>query len=159
MTEPASRADPALQAIFDLVEHLMGDRRIREESRVLLRDALNASIASGFEISFYQALGLRTWGGASPVRRMQLGRRNRRLCELRDDIPEWAAMTPATAAKAMAASALRYQTDRWPRERDQLSAPSAEPAATWWRVLRSGEAIPGEKRLAQIFRQEIQDDV
>lgn len=151
MADKKRSTDPALQAIFDLAEHLTGGRRIPEASRTLLMEALNTSIASGFETSLYAALGLKTWGGTSPVRKLELGRRDRRLLGVWATVPEWSKLPPPAAAKLMAASAKRYQSDRWPRESKSLDAPAAEPAATWWKILRSGDCIPGERRMAQIL--------
>ncbi len=151
MANLSRKNDPSLQAIFDLAEHLAGGRRIPDESRMLLRNALDASISSGFEIPLYDALGLRTWGGVSPLQKIRLNRRDQRICKLWAAVHEWSELSPASAAKAMAVSAERYQSDRWPRERNAFDAPSAEPAATWWKILRTGESIPGERRLAQIL--------
>lgn len=151
MAKPSRASDPALQAIFDLAEHLMGDSRIPEQSRALLLDALNLSIASGFEVPIEDALGLKKWGGVSPLQKMKLNRRDQRIRKLWSVVPEWKELSPAAAAKAMATSASRYQSDRWPRERKAVDAPSAEPAATWWKILRTDECIPGERRLAQIL--------
>lgn len=151
MADKKRSTDPALQAVFDLVEYLAAGRRIPEASRILLMEALNTSIASGFKTSLYAALGLKTWGGISPVRKMDLGRRDRRLFVLWATVPEWSKLPPPAAAKLMSASAKRYQADRWPRESKSFDAPAAEPAATWWKILRSGEGIPGERRMGQIL--------
>jgi len=156
-TLPLSRTDPALRAIFDLAEHLTSGRRIPEDSRTLLARAVEVGIASGFEEPFYAALGLRTWGGLSPLRKVALSRRDRVLCRLKRSVPEWADLSPAAAAKAMAASAARYESTRWPRERRAVSGPAVQPLATWWAMLRGGTKLPGEKRLAQILASEIQD--
>jgi hypothetical protein len=153
-----SRADPALRAIFDLAEHLDSGRRIPEDSRALLAKALRAGIASSFEEPFYAAVGVRTWGGVSPFRKVALSRRDRMLCRLKRIVPEWADLTPAAAAKAMTASAARYESIRWPRERHAIGGPAVQPFATWWSFLRAEMKLPGEKRLSQILASETQDD-
>lgn len=157
MRPPVSRTDPAVRAIFDLAEHLTSGRKIPEDSRAMLLDALGTCIADGFETSLFVALGLRKWGGISPVRKIDLNRRDRALCRLRRRVPEWSVLSPGAAAKAMVASLARYETTRWPRERDSISGPPSEPNAAWWSMLRGGLDIPGERRLAQILKMEIQD--
>lgn len=154
-----TRTDPKLRAVFDLAQHLDSGRRIPDDSRQRLLDALHASIVSNFELSLWAALGIKSWGGVSPVNKVRLAGRDRRICRLWSHCPEWSALPPAAAAKAMALSAARYQSDRWPREQHHDFAPAAEPAATWWSLLRSGEKIPGERRLCQILHSEIQDAV
>lgn len=157
MRPPVSRNDPALRAVFDLAEYLTSGRQVPEDSRARLLEALEASISSGFEISLFASLGLKRWGGVSPLNQISLSRRDRQLCRLRHRVPEWGNLTPAAAAKAMSASLVQYEARRWPREREALSGPTAEPYATWWSMLRADVAVPGEKRLAQILKTEIQD--
>ncbi|MGO6699916.1 hypothetical protein ACCS33_10725 [Rhizobium ruizarguesonis] len=157
MTSSPSRSDPALKAVFDLAEYLVSGQHVPADSRELLRQALHDSITSGFEVSLYAALGLKTWGGTSALRKVGLSRRDRVLCRLRRKLPEWAQLSAAAAAKAMSASARRYETDRWPREQHNIAGPATEPFSTWWSFLRAGIAVPGERQLSTILKMEIQD--
>lgn len=158
MTSSPSRSNPSLRAVFDLAEYLTSGRPIPPDSRQLLRQALHEGIVSGFEISLFSALGLKTWGGTSAVRKIGLSRRDRMLCRLRKKMPEWANLSPAAAAKAMSASAKRYEAVRWPRERNHVAGPATQPFSTWWSLLRAGMPVPGERQLSTILRMEIQDD-
>lgn len=157
MAQPISRTDPALRAVFDLAEHLTSGQRLPSDSRELLKEALEASIASGFELSLFASLGLKKWGGISPLKQIGLGRRDRSLCRMYRRSPEWAELSPAAAAKAMVASFRRYEAIRWPRERNRISGPTTQPNSTWWSMLRAELSLPGEKRLGQILQMEIQD--
>ncbi|MGO7972983.1 hypothetical protein ACC705_18510 [Rhizobium ruizarguesonis] len=157
MTSSPSRSDPALRAVFDLAEHLTSGRPIPADSRELLRQALHEGITSGFEVSLYAALGLKTWGGTSALRKVDLLRRDRVLRRLRKAVPEWKDLSSSAAARAMSASVKRYETTRWPRERDQVAGPATQPYSTWWSFLRNGIAIPGERQLSTILKMEIQD--
>ena len=121
MTSSPSRSDPSLRAVFDLAEHLTSGRPIPPDSRELLRQALHEGIVSGFEVSLFAALGLKSWGGTSAVRKIGLSRRDRALRRLRKTIPDWSDLSPAAAARAMSASAKRYETVRWPRERNNVA--------------------------------------
>lgn len=103
------------------------------------------------------ALGLRRHGGISPERQTALARRDMLLHRLWQSTPEWRDLGPCSASRLMSLSAQRYETTRWPRERDSLSAPSAEPAATWWTILQNGAPIPGSKQLQRILSRDIQD--
>jgi hypothetical protein len=73
--------------------------------------------------------------------------------------PEWRDLAPSAAARLMVISASRYEANRFPREREAIDAPAAEPAATWWRIMRSGVRMPAAKRLQQILEMEFQDAV
>lgn len=101
-------------------------------------------------------MGLRSHGGVSAQRAIALNSRDRMLRNLHRSMSDWRDLAPAAAARLMVLSAKRYEDARWPRERDAMSAPPSEPAATWWRILRAGGAVPGAKRLSQILGMEIQ---
>ncbi len=90
-------------------------------------------------------------GGISSDRARVLADRNALLLRLAAGHAEWADLPPSAAARFMRLSFARYETTRWPRERHALSVPHTEPAATWWRILRSGAPMPGAERLRQLF--------
>lgn len=118
-----------------------------------MADWMNGRNFFGEDTLLDHALGLRQRGGISPTRANLLRDRDRHLARLWKTSPDWRDLDPAAAARLMTLSARRYETTRWPRERDALSAPSAEPAATWWRIMRSGAPIPSADRVAQILRE------
>lgn len=154
--EPAP-SEAGLRALFDLAEYLVNDHPIPECSRTLVAGAIDAGVSSGFRVEFYQALGLRTWGGISPLERFRLDRRDRILCRLKAAVPEWAELSPNAASKSMVASASRYQATRWPRDKLNAEGPVGQPLRTWWSILKGGMKLPGERRLAQILASEIQE--
>ncbi|MFK0331117.1 hypothetical protein ACIQUB_08340 [Rhizobium sp. NPDC090275] len=118
------------------------------------------ALDNGASPSLDKAIGLKAWGGVSAGRQDALSRRDDLIRRLWRSQPDWQGLPPAAAAKLMQQSAERYANLRWPRECDLIVAPSAEPAATWWRILSSGERIPGSsKRLQQILNVEIQGGV
>jgi hypothetical protein len=117
----------------------------------MMCEGFAAWVEAGGEISLDKAMGLRTRGGVSPARALALEERNALLRDLWLSTPAWAALPPIAAAGVMSLSVRRYEADRWPRERNNDDAPSAEPAATWWRCLRLGAGIPDAKRLGQIL--------
>ncbi|MGF0539260.1 hypothetical protein ACQQ2Q_14785 [Agrobacterium sp. ES01] len=157
MTPPISRSHPGLRAVFELAEFLDHGQKLPEQSRSLLAQALQECIADGFDTSLFTALGITQWGGVPAVKKIGLLRRDRVLRRLRSRIPEWASLSPNAAAKEMSASFRRYETTRWPRERHSAKGPAAQPNSIWWGLLRSELGVPGEKRLAQILKAEIQD--
>ncbi|MDP2779843.1 hypothetical protein [Devosia sp.] len=113
--------------------------------------ALTVWLEGGCKGSLEAELGLRQRGGVSPGRKMALDARNAMLCRLARDLPDWASLAPGAAARHMRSSFDQYHASRWPRERDNIDSPAAEPAATWWRLLRSETAVPNVKRLQQIL--------
>jgi hypothetical protein len=123
-------------------------------------DAFAGWIAAGAIEPIGKALALTTWGGVSPARSIAIDERNRALRRLYADLPEFRSLAPAAAARAMVQAFDRYETDRWqPREKDHVDAPSAEPAATFWRILKSKAPMLRADRLRQILADEIQDPV
>lgn len=140
-----------------LADHLRTGAPLQPDERDILADALDAYLDGAVPLD--RALGLRKWGGVSPARAAALADRDGMIRRLWRSSPDWVALDPAAAARVMRLSASRYEQVRWPRERDHLSAPSAEPAATWWRVFQTYGRVPGAKRLQQILEAEIQEGV
>lgn len=100
-------------------------------------------------------LGITTVGGVSQERAMKLRRRDALIRRAWQAVPEWRDLPASRAARLMAADARRYETTRWPRERDSISPPAAQPASTWWEILQNDLPIPGGKRIEQILEMEI----
>ncbi|MBU1550200.1 MAG: hypothetical protein KJ947_11595 [Alphaproteobacteria bacterium] len=119
--------------------------------RAFLADCFDAYLDAQGDVPLDRALGLRKWGGVSVARAVALSDRDGLLINIWQGQTEWRSLSPLAAARMMKLSADRYESGRWPRERDQVTAPAAEPAATWWRILQSGVAIPDVRRLQQIL--------
>lgn len=151
-----------LDALRDVVRRLRDDELLSAEQRRYLAKGFETYVMeteAGVAASLDRAFGLRQRGGISPARAAVLQRRDDLLRQLWRGHEAFRDQQPLVAAKLMYLSADRYQSTRWPREKNDLSAPSSEPAATWWRILRLDIAIPGTKRLQQILQREIQDGV
>ena len=141
------------EALEILASHLRHGVQIPEDARKVLAEGIEAYLADPRNAQLDRALGLRTRGGVSPGRAKMLAERDILLRRLWKVAGPWRDLDPAAAARLMTLSASRYVTTRWPRENDALSAPSAEPAATWWRIMRAGAPIPSAERVAQILRE------
>jgi hypothetical protein len=80
-------------------------------------------------------------------------RNNQRLRPLHAKL--YPTLPPGAAALLMCTNFRRYESDRWPRERDYPVAPLDEPARTFWMILRDHEAggpkMPGWRQLATIL--------
>lgn len=111
--------------------------------------AMLAWLDSGAQEPLGRALKLQTRGGISPAQALTLSTRDRALRRLYEEC--WPDFSAAKAAKLMAESFFAYETRRWPRESDHIAAPSAEPAATWWRLLREDTPPPTWERIRQIL--------
>lgn len=141
---------PALPRQLDAIRLAAGVLRAQDDPAV--RDvgcALATWLASGAAGSVDQALALRSVGGVSPARALLLAERDDLLRDLHRQ--HWPDLAPAAAARVMWQSFDRYERHRAPRERDAIQAPAGEPAAAWWRILRSGAPMPGVERLRQLL--------
>ena len=145
----------ALESLLKLLDE---GKPLTDEERRFIADGLRVYFTTP-KGSLDKTLGLRSWGGVSPDRADAIARRDRLLVRLWQGHDAFRDKPALAAAKLMCLSADRYQSTRWAREKSDLSAPSSEPAATWWRVLRLGMTVPGAKRLQQILQREIQDGV
>lgn len=101
--------------------------------------------------SLDRSIGLRTRGGVSPSRRDALETRDRSILRLWRIVPEWTDVHPVAVSRLMRQSADKYIRSRWLRDRDAITAPSSEPAATWWKILQSNLSIPGQRQLRNIL--------
>jgi hypothetical protein len=145
-----------LEALEAFRHHLNWGVQMPEDGRRLLLAVLDKFFQDEKNPSLDRLFGVRQRGGTTLRRDYELRRRDWFLCRLWRVVPEWEFFSPAEAARKMAAAAENYGRRRWPRERNDLEGPNLEPALTWWRILQMGQKIPGEKRIAQILRQEIQ---
>jgi len=120
----------------------------------LLTNAIGAyldALDGGVSPSLDRTIGLRTRGGVSPSRRDALETRDRSILRLWRIVPEWTDVHPVAVSRMMRQSADKYIRSRWLRDRDAITAPPSEPAATWWKILQSGIAIPGQRQLRNIL--------
>lgn len=154
-----SGARIAAIALVDLLEHISLKVPLPADSAELLAAAILELVECDFSLSFDEVIGLKGHGGVSLPKLIALLRRDRMLRALYLSQPEWRDLRPSAAARMMKISADRYEASRWPRDSKDISAPSAEPAATWWRILLMGTQIPAPKRLQQILELEIQEGV
>ena len=101
--------------------------------------------------SLDRCLGLRRHGGVSAARSVVLARRDRLIVQLWKTSPEWCDLPPVAVARLMKLTADRYAQSRWREERNDITAPPAEPQATWWRILQMDVPIPDVRRLKQVL--------
>ena len=113
----------------------------------------------GGTVPLEKLLGITTHGGVSLERAMKLRRRDSLIRGTWKAVPEWSDLPAARVARLMASDAKRYETIRWPRERDSISAPNEQPFSTWWEILQSGLPIPGAKQFQRILSRDIQEPV
>nr|KZA99970.1 hypothetical protein A4A59_19535 [Rhizobium leguminosarum] len=122
--------------------------------KLFLINGLSAFLVDGGEPSLDKAFGFRRQGGVSPRRAASNTRRNDILLHLKQSHPEWSALSPAVASRRMRKAFDQYEAGRWKRERHSLAAPSAEPYASFWRLLRDEMRMPQVDRLREILSTE-----
>ena len=137
-------------ALRELQAHLERDAPMSDAAKELLIEAIDRWQSRECE-TLDRALRLTGRGGVPAAKAAKLAQRNRLLRRLWSIVPEWAELTPYAAAGVMSLSVERYITTRWPREKDSVTAPPGEPAATWWRILTLDVPIPKAKMLANIL--------
>jgi hypothetical protein len=101
-----------------------------------------------------KVLARKNRGGKSARQAAALAQRNnQRLRPLH--AKHYATLSSGAAAKQMSEEFERYETDRWPRERDEVVAPLREPQRTFWMILRDrasgGPRMPNVRQLATIL--------
>lgn len=151
-----AKPERAFRELFDLLRSDL-DLPLSSEARsFLMLGAIGYCLDT--ETSLDIIFGIRRPRGGIPAEKDKaLAKRDWLIARLWREHEDFSNLAdPIVAAKLMSLAATRYEATRWPRERELLSAPAAEPAATWWRILRMGVPIPKSKRLAQILRREIQ---
>lgn len=137
-------------ALRELRSHLETGAPISSSANRLIIFALDRWLAREDE-TLDRAFCLTTRGGVPAVKADRLTQRNHLLRRVWGIMPEWAEMTPYAAAPLMSLSAERYITTRWLREMDDVTGPSTEPAATWWRILLLEVPIPKARMIAKIL--------
>ena len=153
----------------NIIEQLR-DIRLRLEERQSLTDDQSSLLADG--LGRYldalddgnapyldMTLGLKSWGGISPRHGERLAWRDELLLRLWKTCPDFIGLPSISAAKLMSLSATRYASARWAREKKERISGQSEPAATWWKIMKSGLDVPGSKRLQQILDQDQQSFV
>jgi len=112
-----------------------------------LLDRLDAAAAR-------RLFGRRKRGGTSARWAAAITGRNEPLQRLRVSLCP--ALRPSAAASLIVAKFLRYESVRWPDERDALVAPLDEPARTFWTILRDhevgGPKMPNVRQLTTILK-------
>ena len=153
-SDVSEQTSASIAQLRDIHARLARGDRLTDAQRELLTNAianyLNAH-ETGSSPSLDRAMGLRTWGGLSPSRSDALDVRNRSIVRLWKVVPEWQGVHPVAASRLMRQSAEKYYRNCWPRDRASLTAPTSEPAATWWKILHSNLKIPGDKQLQNIL--------
>lgn len=158
---PADDSSGIVSQLRDIHARLTAKAALTDAQSNLLADGIGSyleAIDEGHSASLDKTMGLKVWGGVSALRQYRLSRRDTLLRDLWQTAPEWRGLSACVVARLMVQSARRYETQRWSREQFQPE-PTAQPSATWWKVLHSGCKIPGSKRLQQILEEEIQDGV
>lgn len=120
-----------------------------------LASSLGAFLSCENVTTLDQAFGLRSRGGASVQTMLRIDERDRLLRHLVREHATWSLLPASTAAKKLRREFDLYEAGRWKRERRAALAPSTEPQATFWRLLRSEVRMPQQKRLCQILELEI----
>ncbi|NKJ79645.1 DUF1896 domain-containing protein [Rhizobium leguminosarum] len=122
--------------------------------KMLLVEGISAFLEGGGQVTLDQAFGFRRPGGVSIRRAASNKMRNDILLHLKQSHPEWSGLAPAVASRRMRKAFDQYEAGRWKRERDSLAAPSAEPYASFWRLLRDDMRMPQIDRLREILSTE-----
>lgn len=89
-----------------------------------------------------RALGLEPPAGLIARREIDLASRDALLRKVRDAVPAWRDAPPRQAARAMLAAFERYRNGAWQSDRGRDTAPAAEPAASFWRLIRLNHERP-----------------
>lgn len=134
-------------------------RELRSSNDNSAREAgerIGAWLEGGMVGSLDSALGLRSRGGISARRALANSDRDVILRHLAESHGAYVDRDHMVVARQMRRDFDRYESGRWLRDRDAIEAPASDPAASFWRILRTGTRMPGAERLRQILAREIQ---
>ena len=104
--------------------------------------ARGATDRDGRAVPLGRILGLQPPAGSTAAHRVKLTKRDAMLRRVREVVPAFRDAPDRVAAAAMVESFARYRAGGWEAHAGRDRAPATEPAATWWRVLRLGLAVP-----------------
>lgn len=127
------------------------DREVREVS-ALLREWLEEDLGEHDLLDFH--LGLRPRDGRRPLAfEAKIAERNRLVIDLSRQAP-YCSMSAKTAAVALRAACERYETTRWPEDREKRKTRPGGHDATWYRIFRLGlhHTMPDASTLAARIR-------
>lgn len=164
-THPVGRngSSRLVRDLRDIHQRLRWNHVLTRDQYKLLEGALRdmlLAIDEGDVVSLDRSIGLKAWGGVSAIRHDALARRDEQIRQLWHGQEDWRDLPAPAASRLMAVDAARYQSNRWPRECSRDVAPNVEPAATWWKILISGQKIPrSAKQFQRILGMDIQDGV
>ena len=159
VTKAGTDPKTTLRWLGQIAQHVEAGRPLPYHLSLFLLQGLSPFLETAGEISLDQAFGTRRHGGISAANAVKNAQRDDMLRHLRNIHPEWSEMVPSVASRRMRQAFERYEAGRWKREKSATSAPSSEPATTFWRVLNAGMRMPQEARLRQILEREIQEAV
>src|SRR5688500_7885747 len=100
-------------AIVHLLHHLTEGSPLPPETTAQLAGAIELHLNE--DVPLDRAIGLKKHGGVSPSNARALNERDQLLRQLWRTSPEWRDLAPSAAARLMAISASRYETNRFPR--------------------------------------------
>jgi hypothetical protein len=110
----------------------------------------------GADLPEADAWRLTVHGGCQPSREQRKVKRDEMLAELVRSSEAWRSMPVIRVAAEISAAARAYKLGAWKTDKARSLAPSYEPQATFYRILKMEECIPATKQLSNILRREIQ---
>lgn len=101
---------------------------------------------------FGRALGLEPASGLVARTAINFEARNTLIRAARAAMPAWREASPRQAARDLVAAFAKYEATGWPLDRARDTAPAGDPVrAAFWRIKRSGTAMPDAPRVAQLL--------
>lgn len=143
---PAMLADDAYAAAEWLAMCL--DPRVRAIGR-----AIGCWYDEGATTPIGNALGLIKRGGRSVKVSRGLASRDAHLRQLWHTHAPYSALTALPAAKAIASQWQRYASDRWKRDKTNLSPPASDPARTFYLIMKDGNRPIKSARVKQVLEE------
>lgn len=126
----ALHPDPAVRAYA---------QRLANAGEAVLRGDKDAE---GRAVPVGRIIGLQPAAGSTAAPSIARKRRDELLRRARDAVPAWRDAPARQAARGMLAAFERYRAGAWQRDRERDTAPAAEPAASFWRLLRPNPSRP-----------------
>lgn len=117
---------------------------------------LRAFEADPCGVSLEKEFCMTVHGGLQPHEARRKAERNALLVELVYSQGDLRAMPVQKQAETICQKAKLYEQGAWRADRLRDISPPSEPWATFFRIFKIGAKIPGQKRLADILKKEIQ---